>query len=460
MLVTFGVANKNRRELESKLDSFMHQPQLDLVTLRAIQANKDKEIAHDNAFNFAQIPAINRLLVNVLRFAVLVWAGILAFSPLIVGIVAAVNSVFTWSPLRLYLRTLRESPRAAIGSSVDIDIERTSITANFGRNYFKQYLLNEKGLSAIEHEMIAANIPIKHESRLKTRMRRVMSALGIWEKSRFNNILDALYDGTNPESIKLLAKLRSDAKDYAFEKRLSDYLAKNHKRLKLDPDLQKIRADHIEGKSDQFYKLMRNYLEAETLSNVRLSIWGTGFTTTVGAALFVVGLGLTFFAPLAPFFAIAGVGILAAGIVGIFIAEKVQSKKVSKAMATVTDAQFKLLIDNNQHQHMKNFAGVNHKNPGNEPPIDAYNKSIIKILKAYLVRPKKQKNKSMQDTLLSIKDTLSNITAQAHKEYEIANNADQSMTLSTVTKGVDQLKSKLIYMMAAHKAGSYLWPSL
>lgn len=433
-LVSFGAASNNKKILAAKINNFIDQINIDDEVARMIMVrNRIDEEAVDvmnERTVFKSISMLNRAAANILRFSVLVYSGLLAVVPFALGLLAFIDSALTLRPVRAYLQLILKNPLEALHGGAYIDIEKTSLFSyptsilkrivsggrfrqtkksleeTLGRNLFKTYLHDIKGLDQLEMEIAAAGLDIKPATTLRRNAHKIFGGIGFWESDRFDQILRTIYDGTDIRAVQILARLRSEASEYAFEKSLNEYLSQNHQRLKLDKDLQKIREDHLNGDSKQFYSLLRNYMQDNTVNNANKAIFNSGFVFYLSMGLLAIGIGLVFFSPIAPYIAAGAIVLLAVGYVATKIYQRWWRKDISKALKSVDNDQFIDRINNSRLTYLRKFASKNQSTYATQEPKKLLETdSVIKALRVH--RPKQRKSSNIFESLKTITGILS-----------------------------------------------------
>ncbi|HSX19587.1 MAG TPA: hypothetical protein VLG38_00495, partial [Gammaproteobacteria bacterium] len=434
MAVSGGAAVRNGYLLDSKIDTFIKGEHNDThIDDLVVAAINDTNIKHKEGSKdldpvtwrdymyqaFSNIPQANTLLGITIRIAGLIWYGIIAVVfPMVFGTIAVINALFTCGSTRSYLKSMRDDPKKALRGGLFPLIEVPGMSATtfknptlnrwFGRNKFYSYLLHTKKLDAIQREFIAHDIPLKQTtSKAKNRLRTVMSTLGIWEKQDFNNVLETLYDGSNPRATKLLHHLRAECRQYEFEKAMALHLRKNRKTLGLrNKTLKDLLTEHAHGNSANYNKLLHSYLATNAENNAWWSVIYTGASTTFATALMVAAIGLTFFPPLIVPFLIASASILAAGVFVTLFAAIRETNKVSKKVRD--PAAFDEMLKSTDIPSMNQYLS---KKPARAPSmknlLDSTDLPLSKLVSMYA--PKGTlKTASLQDSVHAMTRTLSN----------------------------------------------------
>lgn len=444
--LTTTLAFRERKSLHTKITEFINQNQLDLITVDAITSFSHDEIDtskkprnHGALANF-----IVRSTAALLRISALIYAAFSFILPFVGGVVAAVNAMFTWVPVRNYLKTLYKDPALALQGNLDTETERRSLTTYYGSNLILTYIFKGKGLDALQQELKFAGVPLQKENKFMYALRAILSPLGIMYSTQAHGVLKALYDGNNTASIHLLEKIRLESKHFHLEQKLDKYLRKNGSRLNINKSLEQLREEHMAGNSSDFYKLLHNYLDYKTVYTTKKAIFITGFTNGFSWALLTLGIGLTFFAPLAPLFAIAACVIIGVSFISTYLIAKQQGNNVRKALKKISDAQFIELMEATNLTHYKQFCATTKLDM--KPKLkETVSKSVSKLLKLYPATASQTNN--MQKDLLHICDNLNRTEIAEHFsnfEYAASENPDASVSVYEINKADNDAKMNLL----------------
>lgn len=340
---------RNKIALRNKINKFIENEEIDQLLIKKIHAyKKHKQTANPALEEKAlhKVSFMSNMISLGTRIATVAYFPVIMVSPIIFSIAIALRTSISWRTTNLHLRAMRRNPLAAMHAAMNVDIEEVRLTAlKFDRNEFRKYLFDELKAPAVRELLDAQGIQPPKSSTLERNVRKVMSALGIWENEENNAILEALYDGANPEAIKLLEKLRNDCKQKVFRERLEAHLMQYGKGLGIITtnlaDLEELRKRNM---PEAYNLLMRSYLEHVTLNNTDRAIRLTSFGTTISVAVIFVALAATF-SPIGPAALAAIPAFLLLGY-GIYkLVTYFEKQKMQKALHKVSEQDFTNLLD-------------------------------------------------------------------------------------------------------------------
>ncbi len=460
-----------RNSISDKIDTFIDSSDIENHIIDKIdksnngenQDNDEEKIFTGRFAPLNNIPWLVNVASNTMRLGILFYTGFLVVGPFVLGLLAVISAIFTWKPLRDYLSRVKSYPEAALQGGAYQDIERTTLMSFppefitryfdrlgmkgtsvflkniFARNDFKTYLLEEKGIDRLEDEIIAAGLEIPDENKFIGFIRKYFFApLRIWENTRVNNALAALYDASNPKSIALLEQLRHEAAEYAIKRDLQVFIDEHKENLELSESIETIQLKYANSDSDELHRLLRNYMEQNVLKNTDKAIWNVGMITTLSVALLVAGIGLTFFTPIAPITAAAALGIIVLGYIGMKAYQRYQRKAIEKELATVSEEHFIKDLATNELSYVKKLMDkdqiLQEKAPEQEILAE---KSLVRRIQIYR-KNRKARNGNIYESMQTVLEALPDLGLtmnRSNDKTEISEAKAGGRTLLSFTHG-------------------------
>ncbi len=352
IVVSIFVARKHSNAMNIKIQGFINNPELDIeaVTLINNQEHKIQQIV-ENCFE-SNFSILNRYVPYSVRLTSLISAVFLPFLPLVYGMGNAINSLFTWRYTSAYLETIYNDPNAVLNNVLNTDVQTPWLFKYYGSNLIRTYIFNILKLGRLEEYLKISGIAIRPESYYST-FRKILSTFGLIENAKTKSLLDALYDGSNPNAVQLLDKLRSEARYHELYTGLNQYLSTHKHPLDMFGDeLNEIIDQHNKENNDKFYRLLKSYLESLVKSDVKFAVWNVGATVGFAWASLLMALGLIFFTGFASQLAMAAAGICITTFIATSIAERRIKKNVNVALHNISETDFKNFINKNKMPHI------------------------------------------------------------------------------------------------------------
>lgn len=334
-IISAIVAKYNYHILANTIDAFDEKEVNNQIS------KKIQNTAENNAQNPSEKNTLLNRILNVIaassismRIATIGQLGIALISVPILAVFELVKSVLRFYMMRKVLTMLFNNTEELLNIGLQVNTETLSLTSNrFSRNTFKKYLLSN--LSRVEQIINDNDLKsTAHDSKFATFIRPVMSLFGIWENTRVNNALNALY-ASNHKSYTQLELLRRECVDLEISKKLEKHYKKYGNKTTL--------TELLNTDPEKYAEIMRAYLTQAASNQVKQIITNTGLANALSIAV-IVGSTLLAFSPLGPYAFAVAAGAFSLVYVMAKVAAYYNGYKIQQKLSALDSVDFDLTI--------------------------------------------------------------------------------------------------------------------